>query len=146
MFFFLRSSAPLLSQKIRIRKHHRFPFLRAQFLPLITPDIPGRSKLHLGSLHVLGGSIFRLELGINDAAIAGLIDRKRLGSAAMAILVHAEGAGVDLLPVMFLLLFFWQRSGRRRSAPTERHRGRHHKNEQRSEEDTSELQSPQNLV
>ena len=136
MFFLLRSSAPLLRQKIRIRKHHRFRFLRAQLLPLVTPDIPGRGKLHLGTLHVLGGSILGLELGINDAAVAGLIDRKRLGSHAMAILEHAEGTGVDVLPLvlflllLLLLLFFGHGSGRCRKAPGERHHERRHENEQ----------------
>src|SRR6202158_4220781 len=111
VFFLLRSSAPLLSQKIRIRENPRLRFFRAQFLPLVTPDIPARGKLHLGSLHVLGGRILRLEFGLDDAAVAGLIDRKRLGSYTMAILEHAEGAGVDLLPLVFLLLLFWQGSG-----------------------------------
>src|SRR5882762_10671725 len=118
MFFLLRSSGPLLSEKIRIRDYYRFPLLRAQLLPLVTPDISGRGKLHLGGLHVLSGRIFRLELGIDDAAVAGLIDRKRLGSYTMAFLEHAEGAGVDLLPLVFLFLLFWQRSGRCRNAPS----------------------------
>src|SRR6266404_136921 len=130
VFFLLRSSAPLLSQKIRIRNNDRFRFLRAQLLPLVTPDIPVYGKLHLGSLHVLGGSILRLELGINDAAVAGLIDRKRLGSDTMAILEHAEGTGIDVFPLMFLLLLFWCGSGRCGNAPSERHHERRHENEQ----------------
>src|SRR5437660_12279367 len=84
MLFLLRASAPLLSQKIRIREHHRFRFLRAQLLPLVTPDIPIHSKLHLGSLHVVGGSSLRLEGGLNDAAVAVLVVRKRLGAYTMA--------------------------------------------------------------
>src|SRR5258708_30627145 len=118
MFFRLRSSARLLRQTIRIREHYRFRFLRAQLLPLVTPDIPVHSKLHLGSLHVLGGSILRLELGINDAAVAGLIDRERLGSYTMAILEHAEGTGIDVFPFMFLLLLFWSGSGRCGNPPS----------------------------
>src|SRR5208282_943288 len=126
LFFCLRSSAPLLSQKIVIRHHHRFRLLRSQLLPLVTPDIPAHRKLHHRSLHGCSGSIVRLELGIDDAAAARLIDRERLGSYTMAVLEHAEGPGVDVLPLMFLLLLLWHGSGacqgaRRRHAPDQCH-------------------------
>src|SRR3984893_16693729 len=90
MLLLLRSTAPLLSQKIGIRNHHRLRFLRAHFLPLVVPDIPTRCELHLGSLHVLGGTILGLELGLDDASIAGLINRKRLRPYTIAVLEYAE--------------------------------------------------------
>src|SRR5208283_1380741 len=55
-------------------------------------------KLHVGSLR-LRRSILGLELGVDDAAAADLINRKRFGSYPMAILEHAEGAGVDGFPL-----------------------------------------------
>src|SRR5260370_13202464 len=113
MVFVLGSSAPVLGQKIRISQHDQQRFLRAHFLPFVTPDAPAGGKLHLGSLHGLGRSILRLKLRLDDAAVGGLMNRERLGSNAMAVLEHAEGAGVDILPLVFLLLLFWHGSGTR---------------------------------
>src|SRR6202521_1795778 len=122
MFLLLRSTAPLLSQKISIRNHHRLRLLRAHFLPLVVPDIPARGELHLGSLHVLGRSILCLELGLDNASIAGLVDRKGLGSYTMAVLKYAERTRVDVLSLVLLLLLFWYGRGQRRKAPNQRYR------------------------
>ena len=128
MFFLLRARPPLLIEKIGIRKHHRGRLPRAQFLPLVTPDFPGRGKLHLGSLRGVGGSIHGFEFGLDDTAAVGLIDGKCLGSHAMAILEYAEGTGIDVLTLVFLLFvfLFGQGSGQGRDAPSQRH----HENEQ----------------
>src|SRR5208337_2001803 len=120
-----RSSAPLLVQKVSIRKDHVMRRSGTQFLPFITTDLTLLVKLHVGSLR-LRRSILGLELGVDDAAAADLINRKRFGSYPMAILEHAEGAGVDGFPLVCLLLFFGYGRGRSRHAPDQRH----HENEQ----------------
>jgi hypothetical protein len=118
--------APLLGQKVVIGKQHRFGPLRAQLLPLVPADIAVRGQLHLGSLHV-GRSILRLELRPDDGAVAGLIDRKRLGPHPMAILENAERAGVDFLTLRFLLLIFVLIFGHGSSHATQQRSGRNSK-------------------
>jgi hypothetical protein len=57
-------------------------------------------------LNSRAGRIFGLELGLDQTAVSGLIDRKRLGPDPLALLVNPEGTGVDGLAILFLFFVF----------------------------------------